>query len=83
MKGQRREALYLSAVAHLRAGRLLDARRCADAALAVAPSCHQSAALKAACEEQLAEDALLAGVGIAGALAVVGAVLLAGTRRRT
>ena len=81
VKGQRREALYLSAVAHFRAGRLMDARRCAAAALEVAPSCHQSLALKAACEEQLAEDALLAGVGIVGVLAAVGVALLAGSRR--
>jgi hypothetical protein len=83
VKGQRREALYLSAVAHYRRGRLLEARRCADAALAVSPSCHQSAALKAACEETLAEDALLAGVGVVGVLAAVAIGLLAGKRRRT
>ena len=81
VKGQQREALYISAVAHFRAGRLLEARRCCDAALQVAPTCHQSAALKAACEDQLAEDALLAGVGIAGVLAAVGFALLAGSRR--
>ncbi len=86
VKGQRREALYLSAVAHYRRGRLLEARRCADAALAVSPSCHQSAALKAACEETLAEDALLAaGVGIVGGVlaAVAIGLLSAGKRRRT
>jgi len=84
VKGQRREALYLSGVAHWRAGRPADARRFAEAALSVAPTCHQSASLKAACEEQLAEDALLAGAGIAGVglLAVGIAALLAGSRRR-
>ena len=83
---ERREPLYLLSVAHWRAGKVLEARRWAEAALAVSPSCHQSLALKTACEEQLAEDALIAGVGIAGvgvlALGVVAALLAGGRRGR-
>jgi fission 1 protein len=82
-KGGTRESLYLLAVAHFRAGQLLEARRWAEAALAVAPSCHQSEALRAACEEQLAEDALMAGLGVAGVgLATIAVALLAGAMRR-
>ena len=71
-------------MAHFRAGNLLEARRWADAALAVSPTCSQSTALKSACEEQLAEDAIMAGVGVAGvgiALGLVALLANAGRRR--
>ncbi len=82
---QRREPLYLLAVACFRSGHVADAKRWAATALAVAPTCHQSEALRQACDEQLAEDALLAAgvAGVAGVgLALLAGVLMAGARRR-
>ena len=83
MGDKQREPLYLLAVAHYRSGSPLEAKRWAEAALNVAPHCSQAKALRTACEEQLAEDALLAGLGVAGVgLAALGAALLLGGMRR-
>ena len=78
----KREPLYLLAVANYRLGKLQDARRWAEEALVIAPTCHQCAAILNACTDQLAEDALMAGVGvgIAGVLLGLGVALLAGGR---
>jgi hypothetical protein len=69
-----RELCYLTAVAHYRMSELAAAKAWCEKALKAAPSCRQSVALLAECENTLAEDALY---GIAGAGAILaGAVLL-------
>ena len=82
----RREPLYLLAVASWRTGDALRARNYADEALRVAPSCHQSRTLRSACEQRLAEDALVGlmagGVAVAGVAALVGVLASLGSRKR-
>jgi len=54
--------------------------------LRVAPSCHQSQTLRSACEQRLAEDALVGlvagGVAVAGVAALVGVLASLGSRKR-
>jgi hypothetical protein len=82
---RQREPLYLLGVAEYRLGHLAEAKRWAEEALSVAPTCQQAATLRTACEDQLAEDALIAGLGVAGlvgGLAAVAFALMASGRRR-